>query len=168
LGTEPLLGDRATEVAVTAELSRAGLIHLATHGLLNELAALSDTPGAIALAATGADPPRDGFLTASEVSQLRLKADLAVLSACDTGRGRITGDGAVGLARSFLAAGTRSLVVSLWKVPDRPTAVLMQAFYDELRRSPNKASALRQAMLRTQVQYPHPRDWAAFSLVGGW
>ncbi len=190
LGAAPLLGDRATEVAVSQQLERAHLIHLATHGLLNEVAALSDTPGAIALAATGPAPAEDGFLTANEVSQHRLQADLAVLSACDTGRGRITGDGAVGLARSFLAAGARSVVVSLWKVPDQPTALLMQAFYEELARSrsvpeglspsvsagesrpvpagipPTKAQALRQALRRTQAQYPNPRDWAAFLLVG--
>jgi CHAT domain-containing protein len=89
-----------------------------------------------------------------------------VLSACDTGRGRITGDGVVGLSRSLIQAGVPSLVVSLWKVPDESTAYLMQQFYQNLQNSPDKAQALRQAMLDTMQQYPQPIDWAAFTLIG--
>jgi CHAT domain-containing protein len=120
-------------------------------------------PGLLALAPT---PEDDGFLSAQEIVQLDLQAQLVVLSACDTGRGRITGDGVVGLARSFIAAGVESVVVSLWAVPDTPTAELMVEFYRNLQRLPDRAQALRQAMLTTKQKYPEPINWAAFVLVG--
>jgi CHAT domain-containing protein len=65
-----------------------------------------------------------------------------------------------------MQAGVPSIVVSLWQVPDAPTAELMTQFYQNLRRSPDKAQALRQAMLTTMKQHPEPRNWAAFTLVG--
>ena len=89
-----------------------------------------------------------------------------VLSACDTGRGKITGDGVVGLSRSFISAGVPSVLVSLWSVPDAPTASLMTEFYQNLSKNPDKATALRQAMLTTMKQHPAPKDWAAFTLIG--
>lgn len=122
-----------------------------------------EMPGAIALAPTAQDR---GFLTAKEILDLRLNAELVVLSACDTGRGRITGDGVVGLSRALIAAGVPSIVVSLWAVPDAPTASLMTEFYQNLQQGQDKAQALRQAMLTTLQQYPDPRDWAAFTLIG--
>jgi CHAT domain-containing protein len=85
---------------------------------------------------------------------------------CDTGRGDITGDGVVGLSRSFIAAGVPSIVVSLWAVSDRSTNVLMSDFYKNLKTNPNKAQSLRKAMLTTMQQYPNPSDWAAFTLIG--
>ena len=120
-------------------------------------------PGVIALAPGGGE---DGWLTAEEIAALNLQADLVVLSACDTGRGRITGDGVVGLTRSFLVAGADTVVVSLWQVPDDATAALMVAFYQQLTATENKAQALRGAMLTTKAQYPDPRNWSAFVLVG--
>ncbi|MEM6350088.1 MAG: CHAT domain-containing protein [Cyanobacteria bacterium P01_D01_bin.14] len=120
-------------------------------------------PGAIALAPGSGE---DGLLTAGEIIDLSLSAELVVLSACNTGRGRITGDGVVGLSRAFIGAGVPSVVVSLWAVPDAPTADLMTAFYTQLQTTPDKAQALRQAMLQTQAVHPDPRDWAGFTLVG--
>ncbi|MEO0490815.1 MAG: CHAT domain-containing protein, partial [Cyanobacteria bacterium J06659_2] len=86
-------------------------------------------------------------------------------SACDTGRGRITGDGVVGLPRAFLAAGAENVVVSLWQVPDAATAELMVSFYQQLTQGQDQANALRNAMLTTQATYPDPRNWSAFVLV---
>ncbi len=167
LNTTPLLGAAATETAVRARLSDADIIHLATHGLMDEQHGLSS---AIALTPTrerrDLDQPDDGLLTAQEVMQLDLQADLVVLSACNTGRGQITGDGVVGLSRSFLAAGANNLVASLWAVPDEATALLMTEFYQQLQTEPDKAVALRQAMLSTLEEHPNPRDWAAFFLIG--
>ncbi|NEQ25661.1 MAG: CHAT domain-containing protein, partial [Microcoleus sp. SIO2G3] len=159
-----LIGSQATETAVVAEMPEARIIHLATHGLLDGFEAEA-TPGAIALAPS---ENSDGFLNASEILNLNLKADLVVLSACDTGRGRITGDGVIGLSRSLLLAGASSVVVSLWAVPDDATAALMVEFYRQREQQPNKAQALRQAMLTLidQPQFANPRDWSAFFLIG--
>ena len=174
LKTKALIGSQATERQIVQELPQAKRVHLATHGLLEYGQDLGDVgiPGAIALAPSqgrltlASDPGNDGLLTSNEILDLRLKADLVVLSACDTGRGRITGDGVVGLSRAFISAGVSSVVVSLWAVSDASTANLMVSFYQALQRQPDKAKALRQAMLETMKTYPRPLDWAAFTLIG--
>jgi len=168
LHTEARIGSRASEQRVKNRIATAPIIHLATHGLLEygepAKSGIRDIPGAIALAPTD---DQDGLLTAAEIlNELSMTADLVVLSACDTGRGEITGDGVNGLARAFLGAGAKNLVVSLWSVPDAPTAELMVSFYDELAQGQDQAQALRSAMLSTLNQHPHPRDWAAFTLIG--
>jgi CHAT domain-containing protein len=155
LNTRAITGASATKAAILPQMSKARIVHLATHGLL-EL-------NALALAPAGSDT---GLLTAGEILDLKLSADLVVLSACNTGRGRITGDGVVGLSRAFVAAGAPSLVVSLWYVPDAPTALLMAEFYRQLQQKPDKARALRQAMLATMQKHPEPVNWAAFTLIG--
>ncbi|NEP16707.1 MAG: CHAT domain-containing protein, partial [Leptolyngbya sp. SIO4C1] len=165
LTASPLIGEAATEAAIKAQLPTARLIHLATHGFFNESNPLQ---GAIALApaAQPTNSQQDGFLTAEEVLATSLQAELVVLSACDTGRGQITGDGVVGLSRSFLAAGANSVLVSLWQVPDDATAELMIEFYRQRQRH-DDAQALRQAMLTTMQTYANPQAWAAFTLIGG-
>ncbi len=163
LQTEPLLGAAATESAVREQLPTAKIVHLATHGLLDYGDPAAEIPGAIALAP---DAVHDGLLTATELAAIPLQADLLVLSACDTGQGSITGDGVVGLARAAIAAGVPRLVVSLWAVPDQPTAQLMTAFYDELAQGQGTAQALRQAMLTTMQSHPDPKAWAAFTAIG--
>ncbi|MBD2119500.1 CHAT domain-containing protein [Trichocoleus sp. FACHB-262] len=162
LNTEAITGSAATKATVMARMGDAQIIHLATHGLLDDFRGLG-IPGAIALAPSGQD---DGLLTANDILGLKLNAELVVLSACGTGRGKITGDGVVGLSRSLISAGAPSVVVSLWQVPDHPTAALMTEFYQNLQRQPDKAQALRQAMLAMLKQHPDPRDWAAFTLIG--
>jgi CHAT domain-containing protein len=161
LNTSPLLGEQATKAAVLAQIQSAHVIHFATHGLLDTVQ--GDMPGAIALAPSGTD---SGLLSASEIFDLKLTAQLVVLSACDTGRGKITGDGVVGLSRSLVAAGAPSVLVSLWAVDDGSTRYLMSEFYRHLDQHPDKAQALRNAMLSTMKQYPNPSDWAAFTLIG--
>jgi CHAT domain-containing protein len=161
LKTTPLLGDQATKATVIGQMRSASVVHLATHGLLDTFN--GDIPGAIALAPSGND---NGLLSAGEIFDLKLQANLVVLSACDTGRGEIKGDGVIGLSRSLIAAGVPSVVVSLWAVNDDATSVLMSDFYRNLKTNPNKAQSLRQAMLTTLKQYPNPADWAAFTLVG--
>jgi CHAT domain-containing protein len=165
LNTKALTGNQAPKAAVLAKLSNARIIHLATHGLLDDFKGLG-VPGAIALAPDGTGELNDGLLTASEILDLKLNAELVVLSACDTGRGRVTGDGVIGLSRSLITAGVLSVIVSLWSVPDAPTASLMTKFYQNLQKNPDKAQALRQAMLTTMQSHPNPRDWAAFTLIG--
>ena len=162
LGSQPIINKQATESAIVKQMPSARIIHLATHGLLGDFDN-SGLPGAVALAPYGKD---DGLLGADEIFALELNAELVVLSACDTALGRITGDGVIGLSRSFFRAGVPSVVVSLWKVPDDPTAELMTEFYKNLEGNSNKAQALRQAMLTTMKQYPDPWAWAAFTLIG--
>jgi len=165
--TKAWVGAQATKAAIVPKLSQARIIHLATHGLLDDLKGLG-TPGAIALAPSGNGEPNDGLLTANEILDLKLNAELVVLSACDTGRGKITSDSVIGLSRSLILAGTPSVMVSLWSVPDASTAGLMTEFYRNWQeRKLDKAQALRQAML-TILQRPGatPRDWAAFTLIG--
>jgi CHAT domain-containing protein/Flp pilus assembly protein TadD len=165
--TQPLIGSQAKEATIKSQISQANIIHFATHGLLDygELQGKyrAGVPGALAFTP---DEKEDGLLTSDEILDLKLKASLVVLSACDTGRGQLTGDGVVGLSRAFITAGTPSIVVSLWAVPDQATTDLMKEFYQQMRTNPNKAQALRQAMLTVMKTRPHPKDWAAFTFIG--
>ncbi|MDZ8185774.1 MAG: CHAT domain-containing protein [Nostoc sp. ChiSLP02] len=166
LETKAITGNKAKKSAILPLLPKARIIHLATHGLLDDFIGLG-VPGAIALAPSGNGEPNDGLLTANEILDLKLNAELIVLSACDTGRGRITGDGVIGLSRSLITAGTPSVIVSLWSVPDAPTAELMTEFYRNwLSGKLDKAQALREAMLKTRENHPSPKDWAGFTLIG--
>ena len=157
LQVAPLIGAQADKQKVIALMKTAPIIHLATHGLLDTIK--GDIPGAIALT--------NGFLTSGEIFDMQLSANLVVLSACDTGRGDLTGEGVVGLSRSLSVAGVPSVIVSLWEVNDEATKALMEEFYRnlQLKKLP-KAQALRQAMLTTMVDYPNPNFWSAFMLVG--
>lgn len=161
LSASPLIQSAATESTIKQQLSTAGLIHLATHGFFNES---NPFQGSLALAPDGSQ--EDGFLTVAEILEQPLTAQLVILSACDTGRGRITGDGVVGFSRSFLAAGAARVIVSLWQVPDEATSSLMVEFYQQLQQGQSEAQALRQAMLITRETYPNPHDWAAFTFTG--
>ncbi|MFE1745134.1 CHAT domain-containing protein, partial [Coleofasciculus sp. H7-2] len=163
LNTTALTGKQATESAIVQKLPKAKMIHLATHGLLDDFQGLG-IPGAVALTPSGTD---DGLLTASEILNLKLNAELVVLSACDTGQGKLTGDGVIGLSRSLITAGVPSVIVTLWSIPDSPSALLMTEFYRNLQQKPDKAQALRSAMLTTMKQYPNkPSAWAAYTLIG--
>jgi CHAT domain-containing protein len=112
----------------------------------------------------------DGLLQMYEIFNMKLNADLVVLSACETGLGKdVKGEGLIGLTRAFLYAGTPSVVVSLWKVEDRSTADLMVRFYRHLKGGKlSKAEALRQAQLELirEGKFTHPYHWAPFVLVG--
>ncbi|HEY9830700.1 MAG TPA: CHAT domain-containing tetratricopeptide repeat protein [Stenomitos sp.] len=167
LNTKPLIGNLATKSAVVQLLPKARIIHLATHGLLDDERGIGS---AIALAPDSSYKEEigkvNGLLTAEEILDMKLNAELVVLSACNTGRGRITGDGVIGLSRSLISAGVPSVLVSLWSVPDAPTASLMSEFYQNWQKNPDKAQALRQAMLTTMKQHPNPKNWAAFTLIG--
>ncbi|MBL8552421.1 MAG: CHAT domain-containing protein, partial [Hyphomonadaceae bacterium] len=162
-GLRVLLGGRADETTVKQAIGGYRYLHFATHGLLAGDLGLPEP--AIALAASAED---DGYLMASEVERLRLNADLAVLSACNTGAGRIVaGEGVIGIARAFLRAGARSTMVSLWPVDDEGASVLMADFYRRLRAGGTPAAVLRESALamRAQAPYSHPYYWAPFILI---
>ncbi len=154
------VGKDAGKQALVEALKSVSIAHIATHSLLDE-----DDPhhSAIALSPTGDDT---GFLTAAEIARLDARLDLVVLSACRTGAGEVTGDGVAGLARSWHAAGARSVVFSLWSVDDRATSSFMEAFYRAAVETGNLAGAVREASNETRKRYPNPLDWAAFALSG--
>ena len=162
LNTQAIIGQTATETAIKNQISSARIIHFATHGLLDDFTD-SGIPGAIALAPGEGN---DGVLTSSEILNLKINAELVVISACDTGRGLLTRDGVVGLSRSLLASGTPSVLIALWEIYDDSTAILMEKFYNQLAQNPNKAQALRLAILKTKQQFPHPINWGGFTLIG--
>jgi CHAT domain-containing protein len=161
--------DASRSLIESQVLGEYRIIHFATHGLLN-----SDHPelsGLILSLYAPSGAKVDGFLRMHEIYNLRLSADLVVLSACQTGVGKeIKGEGLVALTRGFMYAGARRVVASLWKVDDASTAALMQDFYRCLLkdgRSP--ADALRQAQLkimRRNQRWSSPYYWAAFILQG--
>jgi CHAT domain-containing protein len=110
----------------------------------------------------------DGILTALDLSGLDLLGtELVVLSACDTGLGIVqVGEGVFGLQRAFMLAGTQTLVMSLWKVPDLETQELMDDFYTRILAGEGRAEALRTAQLEMKQRHPQPLYWAAFICQG--
>jgi CHAT domain-containing protein/Tfp pilus assembly protein PilF len=161
------LGQEAREENVkgNAALATARRIHFATHGLIS-----TNHPQHSGLVLTlDADPREDGLLQVWEIFNLKLQAELVVLSACRTGLGQeVRGEGILGLTRAFMYAGAPSVVVSLWRVADRSTAELMIKFYQHLDRTADKAEALRQAKLELMrnPRYASPYYWAPFVLIG--
>ena len=96
-----------------------------------------------------------------------LGTELVVLSACDTGLGEIfVGESVFGLRRAFILSGAKTLVMSLWQVPDRETCTLMEDFYRNLLSGMDKAEALRQAQLKLKKEMPHPYYWGGFICQG--
>lgn len=161
------LGRDASEARLkSAGLERYRYVHLATHGIVDE-----QHPGlSRLLLAPDSASGEDGVLHLGEIYNLRLNADLVVLSACDTGRGRLArGEGIIGLTRSFLYAGAQSLLVSLWPVSDTAASELVVDFYRELLAGKPKAQALREAKLRAMArnpEYAKPYYWSSLVLVG--
>ncbi|MCH8874571.1 CHAT domain-containing protein, partial [candidate division KSB1 bacterium] len=156
------------KVKEKAKLIGYKYVHFATHGLINER---KPDFSSIVLAQDD-DPGEDGFLQAAEIFNLEMNADLIVLSACQTGLGKmVRGEGIIGLTRAFMYAGASSVLVSLWSVSDVSTSKLMENFYENLVvKNQDKAEALRRAqllMLETE-QFSHPFYWAPFVLIGDW
>ncbi|KFE63467.1 CHAT domain-containing tetratricopeptide repeat protein [Hyalangium minutum] len=121
-----------------------------------------------ATAPSGAPRPEDSLATALELTGLNLwGTQLVVLSACDTGRGKISlGDGVYGLRRAFLVAGAETLVTSLWKIRDEVTHQLMEGYYRHLLAGEDRSAALREAMREFRQKHPHPHFWAPFISLG--
>lgn len=158
--SNPLLGNKAIADHVKEACTNAKIIHLACHG---HFSAGSPLNSGLKLA--------DRWLTVRDIYSMRLQAELVTLSGCETGRNLVTaGDELIGLVRGFLAAGARSLLVSLWRVNDKSTANLMAEFYSLCHATTSSrvpfAAALKEAQLRLRKQYAHPAYWAPFVLVG--
>jgi CHAT domain-containing protein/tetratricopeptide (TPR) repeat protein len=172
-----LIGNDATEARIRDAAAGKAVIHVATHAIARD----SDPFASFLAVGPGADRS-DGLLTAREIYDLRLDADLVVLSACQSG-GAVTGDGIATFARAFIHAGTPALIVSQWDVPDEPTSNLLAGFYRSWLAGQSKARALRAAQLDVlrglrqgriridtaigPVALPeHPVFWAGFALIG--
>jgi CHAT domain-containing protein len=157
-------------IATSGELSNYRYVHFATHGYLD-----TSRAGLSAIVLSLVDEqgkPQDGFLRTHDIYNLKLPAELVVLSACETGLGKdVKGEGLEGLTRGFMYAGARRVVVSLWNVNDKATAGLMQHLYvGMLKNKKTPAAALRAAqieMLRVK-QWQSPYYWAAFVMQGEW
>ena len=166
LNTRPLTGKQATKAEVMKRMSSVGLIHIAAHG--NELTgeiALSPNPGW----ASKFPQEKDYILKMCDVQAANLRASLVVLSCCHSGRGRILkGEGVVGIARAFLAAGARSVLVTLWAIDDEATMVFMKSFYQHLREGKTASVAVHQSMksFRESKEFSEMKYWAPFQLIG--
>lgn len=158
------LGGKASEAGLKrTRLTDFRILHLAVHGLIDTRAAARSALVLTREPYSG----EDGFLTAREVYELNLQADLVVLSACSTARGKLErGEGVTGLSRAFFYAGARTVVASLWNVRDRSTSELMPLFYRHLNAGLTKEQALRRAKLDFLRSGSPPSNWAAFILIG--
>ena len=153
---EVLTGPAATTEGFKRAAESAGILHVACHGLFR-----ADNPMYSSLQLA------DGRVTAADVANMSLKAELVTLSACETGRSEIAGgDEMLGLARGFLAAGARGLVMSLWNVSDRHTIGLMREFYTAMQRSANPEASLQSTQVEMLAQGLHPYFWAPFCYIG--
>ena len=168
--TDLMIGIEASETALKKrDLLRYRYLVMATHGILD-----SHTSGimepALILSQFGNKKDDDGFLTISEVMDLRLGARIAALTACDTGRGRqLSGEGVMGLGRAFQYAGARSVLVSLWGVAEESTVRLAERFFSYMREGKDNIAALHLARQEIRQQgYDHPFFWAPFVLHGEW
>jgi CHAT domain-containing protein/Flp pilus assembly protein TadD len=161
------VGAEAREETAKSEASRYRVLHFATHGILNDASPMYSN-----LVLTQGDAGEDGLLEAWELMNLDLRADLVVLSACETARGRVgAGEGVIGLSWALFVAGSPTTVVSQWKVASASTAQLMLEFHKNLNPAPSrarKAGALRAAAMKLMktTEYRHPLHWAGFIIVG--
>ena len=164
--TVPLVGKQATKDEVLRRISSVALVHIAAHGEMET--------GEIALApnttSSSGNPPReeDYLLTMRDVLDAQIRARLVVLSCCHSARGEVKSEGVVGIARAFLGAGARAVLVSLWAIDDKATMEFMKVFYQELVHRRSASEALNKAMksMRESDDFSAVRYWAPFVLIG--
>ena len=165
LNVAPLTGKLATKCEVLKQICSVAVVHIAAHGHMQT--------GEIALSP---NPERrsqipaeeDYILTMTDVMSVKLRAKLVVLSCCHSGRGEIKAEGVVGIARAFMGAGARSVVVSLWAIDDEATLEFMKSFYRNLEKGRSASESLNHAMkcLRESEKFSDVKYWAPFTLIG--
>lgn len=167
LGGDLLIGEQATEKTFNEIADKYSILHLAMHAVIDNI-----NPQYSKLVFTqSADTIEDNFLNTYEIYNRSLNAQMAVLSSCNSGSGKIQkGEGLISIARAFLYAGCPSLVITLWSVNDQSSAKLMQYYYDFLKQGMDKSRALQQSKLKylesaTPIQQ-HPYYWAAYTIIG--
>jgi CHAT domain-containing protein len=158
------------DTAMKPSLAEYRIVHFATHSLLNN--EHPDLSGVVLSLVDRSGRPQNGFLRLHDIYNLRLGAELVVLSACSTALGKdIRGEGLIGLTRAFLYAGAPRVVATLWEIDDRATAEMMKRFYEELlTRGKRPVEALRAAQIAmwNTKRLGAPYYWAAFTLEGEW
>ena len=166
LQTTPLVGKQATKDEVLRRISSVALVHIAAHGKMET--------GEIALAPTTTRSSslvpveKDYLLTMKDVLKAQIRARLVVLSCCHSARGEVKSEGVVGIARAFLGAGARAVLVSLWAIDDEATMEFMKVFYQQLVNGRSASEALNKAMksMRESVRFNAVKYWAPFVLIG--
>ncbi|MEM1171035.1 MAG: CHAT domain-containing tetratricopeptide repeat protein [Cyanobacteria bacterium P01_H01_bin.35] len=162
--------DANRETAINPDLSQYQIVHLATHGLLNE--SQPELSGLVLSLYDETGKETSGFLQLNDIFNLEMPAELVVLSACETGIGeKIRGEGLVSLTRGFMYAGAKRVVVSLWKVADNSTSELMENYYHKiLETGKNPVEAMRKTQLEmlSSEQWKAPYYWAPFVVQGEW
>ena len=165
LNTEPITGRDATKEEVLQRIGSVALVHIAAHGDMEN--------GEIALAPNPTRPSKvpkddDFLLKMSDIQAVQLRTKLVVLSCCHSAQGKVSAEGVVGIARAFLGAGARSVLVSLWAIDDEATMEFMKSFYQQLCRGDSASVALNRAMkcLRESEKFSAVKYWAPFVLMG--
>ncbi|XP_066016340.1 tetratricopeptide repeat protein 28-like [Pocillopora verrucosa] len=166
LNITPITGRQATKREVLKRLSSVSLVHFAAHGC-PETGEIALTPDLDRIYTVPTEK-EDYILTIRDVSNVQLRAKLVVLSCCHSGRGEIKAEGVVGIARAFMGAGARSVVVSLWAIDDKATLEFMKCFYQHLAEGKPTSKSLNLAMksLRESDKFRDIKYWAPFMLIG--
>ena len=166
VGVPPLLEEEATKQAVLERISSVSLIHFAAHGHAERgEIVLSPIPTSNR---RNAIPPQEAYmLTITNVSRVKIRAKLVVLSCCHSGRGQIRAERVIGIALAFLGSCARSVLVALWAIPDLETEQLMSRFYQHLVEGENVSESLHQAMKwMRRTSFSKVSEWAPFTLIG--
>ena len=165
LNTAPLTGNLATKCEVLKQISSVAVVHIAAHGRM-ETGEIALSPNPERQSQSPAE--EDYMLTMADVMSVKLRAKLVVLSCCHSGRGEIKAEGVVGIARAFIGAGARSVLVSLWAIDDEATLEFMRNFYHNLVKGRSASESLNRAMkcLRESEKFGDLKYWAPFTLIG--
>ena len=165
LNAAPLTGKLATKCEVLRQISSVAVVHIAAHGRM-ETGEIALSPNPERKSQTPAE--EDYMLTMADVMSVKLRAKLVVLSCCHSGRGEIKAEGVVGIARTFIGAGARSVLVSLWAIDDEATLEFMKSFYHNLVKGRSASESLNRAMkcLRESEKFGDLKYWAPFTLIG--
>ena len=165
LNTAPLTGKLATKCEVLKQISSVAVIHIAAHGCM-ETGEIALSPNPKRRSQIPAE--EDYILTMSDVMSVKLRAKLVVLSCCYSGRGEIKAEGVVGIARAFMGAGARSVLVTLWAIDDEATLEFMKNFYHNLVEGRSASESVNHAMkfLEESEKFSDVKYWAPFTLIG--
>nr|XP_058960864.1 tetratricopeptide repeat protein 28-like [Pocillopora verrucosa] len=165
LNITPITGRQATKREVLKRLSSVSLVHFAAHGCM-ETGEIALTPDPHRISSVPTE--KDYILTIGDVLNIQLRTKIVVLSCCHSGRGEIKAEGVVGIARAFMGAGARSVVVSLWAIDDEATLQFMKCFYQHLAEGKPASESLNLAMksLRESDEFCDIKYWAPFLLIG--